>query len=295
MRHGSVRRQMSAYLDGDLSPAAVARLERHLATCGECRGELASLRRVVDWLHELPSEEPSPALAQSVFARIEAEGASSSRFVPAIRRWLETGWTAPLAAAAAGLLALAWVQGVPQGLGLFGPSGDGSAVVAAAPEGAVVPQVDANTPAAALPQAGAVADSTTLPVVDASSAPAGVTPPMASSADAGDAQAVGLPPLSSCFDPARPPMQACARWQAWMLGLALRDPQAFAAQLDAVPTNARETWIGQLSRIAADSGSAPLMAEQLRASHDPRLSSLAVRLERTVLPVASSADLPPQH
>jgi hypothetical protein len=112
---------------------------------------------------------------------------------------------------------------------------------------------------------------------------------------AGQDPTLGLPPLSACVDPIQASDPACARWQAWMLGLALRDPLAFAAQLEAVPVGARETWIGQLSRIAADSGSAPLLAEQLRATHDPRVAGLAVRLERTAVPVAPAADLPPQH
>lgn len=294
MTHGSVRRRLSAFLDGDLAPDAAARVEHHLAECPVCRAELAALRRVVDWLHDLPAAEPPPTLAPRIFAQIAAEQPVRPGFGASLRRWLETGWTAPLAAAAVGLLVLAWLQGYPAELNVFGPGSAVQPTVAQAPvpatPGAVVPGMVA-------PDAASVGGAATVPVAETSEVPANLGAIVVGSGDASAAQgpSVGLPPLSACVDPAQPADPACARWQAWMLGLALRDPLAFAAQLEAVPVGFRETWIGQLSRIAADSGSAPLLAEQLRASHDPRVAGLAVRLERTVAPVAPAADLPPQH
>ncbi len=55
------REQLSAYLDGELSPAERAALERHLPTCAQCQTELAALRRVRATLAALPS----PALPRS--------------------------------------------------------------------------------------------------------------------------------------------------------------------------------------------------------------------------------------
>ena len=46
---------MSGYLDGDLAARARARMERHLAECGDCRRLLAGLRAVVGGLHHLPA------------------------------------------------------------------------------------------------------------------------------------------------------------------------------------------------------------------------------------------------
>ncbi|MEN8161720.1 MAG: Druantia anti-phage system protein DruA, partial [Myxococcota bacterium] len=42
---------------------------------------------------------------------------------------------------------------------------------------------------------------------------------------------------------------------------------------------ARERWIGELSRFAAEAGSAPSVAERLRASDDPRAWQMAPRFE----------------
>jgi len=47
--------RMSGYLDGDLGARAVARMERHLAACQDCRRLLAGLRAVVGGLHRLPA------------------------------------------------------------------------------------------------------------------------------------------------------------------------------------------------------------------------------------------------
>lgn len=57
----ALRERLSAYLDGELAPDDVAALERHLATCAECRDELAGLREVRTLLRALPQ----PALPRS--------------------------------------------------------------------------------------------------------------------------------------------------------------------------------------------------------------------------------------
>jgi anti-sigma factor RsiW len=44
---------MSAYLDGELAPGALERLERHVSECDECRRLLAGLRGTLDALHRL--------------------------------------------------------------------------------------------------------------------------------------------------------------------------------------------------------------------------------------------------
>ena len=46
---------MSGYLDGDLAARARARMEHHLAECGDCRRLLAGLRAVVSGLRRLPA------------------------------------------------------------------------------------------------------------------------------------------------------------------------------------------------------------------------------------------------
>jgi anti-sigma factor RsiW len=45
--------RMSGYLDGELGTRALARMERHLGECQDCRRLLAGLRAVVGGLHRL--------------------------------------------------------------------------------------------------------------------------------------------------------------------------------------------------------------------------------------------------
>src|SRR5262245_36981737 len=48
------RTDLSAFIDGELSPRAVKSLESHLATCSQCAGEVASLRETRATLRSLP-------------------------------------------------------------------------------------------------------------------------------------------------------------------------------------------------------------------------------------------------
>jgi anti-sigma factor RsiW len=64
---------MSDYLDGDLAPADLTRMKRHLGECDECRRLLAALHRILDGLHRLsaPSADADPLrIAASVRARL---------------------------------------------------------------------------------------------------------------------------------------------------------------------------------------------------------------------------------
>jgi hypothetical protein len=56
-RHRRFRGQLSAYIDGELDPPAVARLEAHLGECAPCRTELEQLRATIAALQELPEAE----------------------------------------------------------------------------------------------------------------------------------------------------------------------------------------------------------------------------------------------
>jgi len=65
---------ISRAIDGDLSDRESARLERHLAACGECRVLREDLRRIVRGAARLETPEPSGTVWQNVRARLE-EGA----------------------------------------------------------------------------------------------------------------------------------------------------------------------------------------------------------------------------
>ncbi|MEA3408554.1 MAG: zf-HC2 domain-containing protein [Chloroflexota bacterium] len=52
--HRFTQKNLSAYLDGQLTDREQERVERHLAECTDCREDLATLRSTVDLLHAMP-------------------------------------------------------------------------------------------------------------------------------------------------------------------------------------------------------------------------------------------------
>jgi anti-sigma factor RsiW len=67
--HQRTTEAFSAYLDGELPPAARAHVDEHLATCIQCRTSLERFRRTVGKLGAL--RRPAPGnLLQSVQAQI---------------------------------------------------------------------------------------------------------------------------------------------------------------------------------------------------------------------------------
>ena len=54
--------ELSAYIDGALTPTAQAAVEEHLVTCALCRTHLAELRATVSLMHALPDPVPSRRL-----------------------------------------------------------------------------------------------------------------------------------------------------------------------------------------------------------------------------------------
>src|SRR5438552_2777524 len=72
--------QLSAYLDGTLTPEDAAAVASHLAECAECRGTLDDLQAVRNLLHTVPSRAPHPSLLPRTLAG--RCGASSRRWRP---------------------------------------------------------------------------------------------------------------------------------------------------------------------------------------------------------------------
>lgn len=84
--------QISAWIDGDLSPRRARRVADHVAGCAECGRVARDLRRLRDLHRELPDHEPPAALLQQVLTTVAAEG----RAARSARTWL---WPAVVAAA----------------------------------------------------------------------------------------------------------------------------------------------------------------------------------------------------
>lgn len=73
MDHATAKKNLSAYLDGAVTPEEKVLLEEHLEACPECRAELRELAETVSRLRSLGHEEPPPWLTVKVMARIRQE------------------------------------------------------------------------------------------------------------------------------------------------------------------------------------------------------------------------------
>ena len=82
-----------AYAAQALPASEIAATEAHIATCPDCRRELASLRPVVDRFVAWPSDvlRPTIALAERLASRIAAETGQPPVLPPA-QRWSEPDW-----------------------------------------------------------------------------------------------------------------------------------------------------------------------------------------------------------
>jgi len=88
--HGEL---VPAYALGALSSGDVSAVEAHLATCAQCRAELATLRPVLDSFAAWPRDllRPAPWLQRRLASRIAAE--TGADFVlPESRAWTEPEW-----------------------------------------------------------------------------------------------------------------------------------------------------------------------------------------------------------
>jgi anti-sigma factor RsiW len=102
----TVESDLTAYLDGELSPDEASRMKAHLATCEDCRATEVLLHRTVSSLRALPPFEPSRGLRRRVLAQVETLPASSWA---GWRQWLRPVRLLPSGAALAAAVAAAWV------------------------------------------------------------------------------------------------------------------------------------------------------------------------------------------
>jgi hypothetical protein len=98
MNCAEILENLSAFQDGELSPAEAAALEAHLASCDACRRRLKEYETLWRLLGDSKPAEPSPGFTEAVLSR-----AAAPAFAAAGRRRI---W-APAAAVAASLLLVA--------------------------------------------------------------------------------------------------------------------------------------------------------------------------------------------
>ena len=72
MRCRKANEYISRSVDGELAGRKAARLERHLASCGECRALLEDLRKIVGGATELDTPEPSDRVWKGIRAGLTA-------------------------------------------------------------------------------------------------------------------------------------------------------------------------------------------------------------------------------
>jgi hypothetical protein len=252
MRHERIARRLSEYLDGTLQGRAARRVEAHLAGCAACRTSLTELRRTTELLRSLRGADESPDLSAAVLARIRAGEADPSvleRLRSAAARFFSGGLGAPLATAAVGLAVLALLPRIEIEVSIPGTTG----------------RAAASAPRAPTPRERAPAPALAARRVHEARLPNFSTPSLSPSV------------MGDCWE--YPSFEACQEQRHFFMELALRDTRAFLERVEAVPSAQRERWIGDLSRFAAEVGSASSVAEQLRASDDPRAWQMATRFE----------------
>ena len=82
-----------AYALQALPMSELAAIQTHIASCPDCRDELASLRPVVDWFVSWPTDVLRPAISlQARLALRLAEETGKPPVLPPARRWSEPEW-----------------------------------------------------------------------------------------------------------------------------------------------------------------------------------------------------------
>ena len=91
--HCEQAERVSAYAVHALPSRDVAAMKAHLASCAECRRELAALRPVVDAFVSWPTDilRPAPSLQERLAQRI-ADGSGGKPVPPPARKWIEPDW-----------------------------------------------------------------------------------------------------------------------------------------------------------------------------------------------------------
>jgi anti-sigma factor RsiW len=110
--HDEVQQLLPWFVNGTLDPEEIERVERHLAECGECRGELAAERQLAREIASLPVDVESSW--EGMQQRLEAEpGVRAQSATGVWRRRVPLGWAVASPFAAAAAVALVFVNLTP--------------------------------------------------------------------------------------------------------------------------------------------------------------------------------------
>lgn len=256
MNHARVRHRLSAYLEGELGVREESALESHLVECASCAAELRALRRAIELLHGLPAPEPTRDLGAAVIARLRAGEGKPRR--------LGLSWF-PAGGASAGWLApFALAMGVGAILWLGQPGSQPELIPLGEPLAAVPQTARAVPPRATRAQAG----------TRATPGGVGIGVPVRTERPS---TAAALPSIASCLEGAG--TSDCAGWDHWWVELALADARRFAYELEGLPATVRDRQLRRISALAARSGAAVRIGDELRRSRDPAAIRYARRFD----------------
>ena len=87
MRCKRVRKELSAYIDGEVSSRARTRLERHLAGCAACQQYKDSLSRLVESMRRVGEVEPSAEFWSTTMRGIRTAMKVPGATAPVVPRW----------------------------------------------------------------------------------------------------------------------------------------------------------------------------------------------------------------
>ena len=87
MKHQSIQKHLSAYLDNELSPPMCEKVKLHLRECEECQMLLADFKenqqRIANLVH------PVPSMKDAILAKIqEMDALPRGRFLSIFKRWV---------------------------------------------------------------------------------------------------------------------------------------------------------------------------------------------------------------
>ena len=187
--HSYCQENLSSYLDGELSPRARERVDRHLAECERCRWDLETLQRTVGLLRAMPRPK-----APRSFAILETMPA------PALPFWMRPGvYTALRAATAtAALFFVMTVAGTVLSVPMQSRAPAGAAPMLAAAKAAATAPAAMPLPATAAQNAEALPNGTpAAPKFGAGAATPSAAPAAAAAAEAPVSPAPGEPTLTA--------------------------------------------------------------------------------------------------
>lgn len=147
MEHSRIVDLLSEYRDGALDASARTEVERHLASCADCRAELAGDERAARAFFR-PAQAPSPFATEAFVARVMSRVAERAEPLA----WLSARWLVPALGVGFAMLALS-----------FGSTPRGAAVDPAS--ALLVAGMDRGAAASAAPESPA-ADALGLGAVD---------------------------------------------------------------------------------------------------------------------------------